>query len=117
MGSSRLSPSKRREEVRAHWRAHVEAQGASGQTQTAYCREHGLEPKYFSVWKGKLKRFAHSASTPPAVTAATDSAVQLVPLIIKRTSDTDLATADSLTLHVKLANGLSVAISLPDLRS
>jgi hypothetical protein len=31
------------------------AQRGSGQTQAAYCRTHGLDPKYFTRWKGKLR--------------------------------------------------------------
>lgn len=59
--------SRRREDIWAGWRAHLEAQRASGQTQAAYCGARGLDPRYFSVWKGKLageKRSVGKASAP-----------------------------------------------------
>jgi len=52
MTTRRLSPSRRREDVRAWWAEHLAAQGRSGQTQAAYCRARGLDPKYFTLWKG-----------------------------------------------------------------
>ncbi|MBW4051346.1 MAG: hypothetical protein HIU85_07775 [Proteobacteria bacterium] len=30
-------------------------QRKSGQAQVAYCRARGLDPKYFTRWKGKLR--------------------------------------------------------------
>lgn len=50
-----LSPSRRREEVRTWWAEHLTAQRKSGRTQAAYCRARGLDPKYFTLWKGKLR--------------------------------------------------------------
>ena len=43
MAVTRLSPSRRREDIRAWWAAHLEAQRRSGQSQVAYCRSQGIE--------------------------------------------------------------------------
>jgi hypothetical protein len=40
--------------IRRRWQQRVNAQQASGIPQTQWCRENGIEPKYFSLWKGKL---------------------------------------------------------------
>lgn len=37
---------------RAQWRKHVEAQGESGFSAAAYCREHGLSRRSFYRWRG-----------------------------------------------------------------
>lgn len=58
MTTRRLSPSRRREDVRAWWAEHLAAQGRSGQTQAAYSRARGLDPRYFTLWKGKLQATA-----------------------------------------------------------
>ena len=58
MTTNRLSPSRRREEVRAWWAEHLAAQRKSGQTQAPYCRARGLDSKYFTLWKGKLREAA-----------------------------------------------------------
>ena len=73
MARNRLSPSRRREDIRAWWAEHLAAQRKSGQTQVAYCRAQGLDPKYFTLWKGKLQPTA-VASEPrrvPVVVAPT----------------------------------------------
>jgi hypothetical protein len=49
MARNRLSPSRRREDIRAWWGEHLTAQRKSGQTQAAYCRAQGLDPKYFTL--------------------------------------------------------------------
>jgi len=33
----------------------MKAQQDSGQSQVAYCRARGLDPKYFTLWKRKLR--------------------------------------------------------------
>src|SRR5476651_2258488 len=47
--------SSHREDIRAWWSDHLQAQRDSGQTQVAYCRARGLDPKYFTLWKRKLR--------------------------------------------------------------
>ncbi len=63
--------SRRQADVRAWWRHHIGAQAASGLRQAEYCRDHGLDPKYFSLWKGKLARAAQQGD---AAGAANDPA-------------------------------------------
>lgn len=111
MVSSQTRPSRRNERVWVRWAEHVEAQGASGQTQKDYYREHALDPRYFSVWKSKLKRSAHPAAKASAIKAAG------VPLVIRKAVDADRSRddADPLAIHGKLANGLGVDL-LADFR-
>lgn len=37
------------------WESHVEAWQTGGQTQRAYCREHGLSLASFGYWRRKLR--------------------------------------------------------------
>jgi len=37
--------------IRAWWADHLRAQRESGQRQVVYCRDRGLDPKYFTPWK------------------------------------------------------------------
>jgi len=111
MGSRRLH-SRRREEIWARWRAHREAQRASGQTQVAYCRRHGLDPRHFSVWKSKLKR---AKGTAPAANGPTKgSGLRMVPVVIRSGSGTvsHVGAAEPLTIHLHLSNGLSVSMTI-----
>ncbi len=43
-----------REERRAHWEEHIERWRQSGQSKSAYCRTHELNPASFYRWLGKL---------------------------------------------------------------
>jgi hypothetical protein len=74
-----------------------------------------LDPRYFSVWKGKLKRAERTARQALAPEGAKHSAVPLVPLVIKSSSGTDASSADPLTIHLRLPNGLSVSMTIPSL--
>jgi len=47
MNVTRLSPSRRRKDVRAWWSEHLQAQRHSGETQAEYCRARGIDAKYF----------------------------------------------------------------------
>ena len=47
------------DEPAAQWQPHLEAWENSGQSQAAYCREHGLVKSRFTYWKLKLKPAAH----------------------------------------------------------
>ena len=69
------------------WQDHIMAWQASGLTQAAYCRQHGLNPSTFSSWW----RYVRSLPAPgtsglvpiqvtPAVTAPTG------PLVLRLTS-------------------------------
>jgi hypothetical protein len=114
MGSTGSQRSRRREEIWAQWRGHLEAQRASGQTQLAYCQAHGLEAKHFSVWKSKLKRAAEAS---PARGTAKPSKLRLVPLVIRNRLGTheSAATTEPLTIHLQLPNGLAVSMSVASL--
>ena len=43
-----------KDERAEYWRGHVSAWRASGQTQRAYCAEHGLKPHGLSYWQLRL---------------------------------------------------------------
>jgi len=36
------------------WKKHLEAQPQSGQTQIAYCKQHGISDKAFTYWKRRM---------------------------------------------------------------
>ena len=44
-----------------HWKRHIEAWQASGLTQAAYCREHGLNANTFSARRHDWRRRASAA--------------------------------------------------------
>lgn len=101
--SNKRRPSRRSRSARAKWQRHIEAQRRSGEKQTAYCRARGLDPRYFSVWKGKL---AKAAQVVPA----------LVPVRIERTATMAAVSSEagesdlSCTLSVRLPNGMVLDI-------
>ena len=47
-----------KDERAEYWRGHVSAWRASGQTQQAYCAEHGLKPHGLSYWQFRLPAVA-----------------------------------------------------------
>ncbi len=49
-----LSRKAENEQKRRHWQKHLQDWAASGQTQTAYCREHDLSLHRFQYWKKRL---------------------------------------------------------------
>lgn len=59
---------------RARWEGHVSAWSQSGLTQSVYCREHGLLPKLFSAWVGRMKRSSAELATP----------LTMVPVVVQR---------------------------------
>lgn len=106
---------QRSEEVRGKWAAHVAAWRACGGRQSDYCRERGLDPKYFSIWKGRLG--ARAAAGEPARLAPT-----LVPIVVTA-APRDLAL-DARTnrdaefsVGVTLPNGIALNIRLPSVRA
>jgi hypothetical protein len=117
MGSRRWLPSRRREAAWARWREHLAAQTRSGQTQVAYCRSQGLDPTQFSTWKRKL---AGDTGKAPEADRPSTSAVEFLPLVIKRTQATDTPDMSSspeksepMTIRVILRNGISVVMQIP----
>jgi len=96
--------SRRSRKARASWQRHLSVQRSSGQSQAAYCRKHRLDPRYFSVWKGKLAREARGVSRHAGATPA------LVSVRIKRGAAAGPveARANDLSsgLIVRLPNGV-----------
>ena len=113
MTAMRLSPSRRREDKRTWWRNHLRAQRESGQTQAAYCRAHGLDPRYFTRWKGKLR--------PDRGTVVRSSPARLVPVVIRSEraasrpvacESSSTSTAVPIRLNLNLGNGMSMSLEL-----
>jgi hypothetical protein len=113
MTATRFSPTGRREDKRTWWRNHLQAQRESGQTQAAYCRTHGLDPRYFTRWKGKLR--------PPRGAVVRGSPARLVPVVIRseRAASRSVAcelsstsTAVPIRLTLNLGNGMSMSLEL-----
>lgn len=77
--SPRSNRPRRSARIRAKWQQHITAQQVSGLTQAAYCREHGVDAKYFSLWKSKLaKPEAIAPSATPQLAKP-----ELIPVIVK----------------------------------
>lgn len=58
------APRRLNQTIRAKWQHHLAAHQTSGLTQAAYCREQGIDAKYFTLWKSKLRsRLAPTMST------------------------------------------------------
>jgi len=76
-------PDSRSAKVRATWRQHIDAQLASGLNQAEYCRAHGLQPKYFSLWKRRLDVAAPTAEAASAAGAPAPVVLPLIPVTIK----------------------------------
>ena len=107
MARNRLSPSRRREDIRAWWAEHLAAQRKSGQTQTAYCRAQGLDPKYFTLWKGKL-RDAEMADLPRMVPVVIASATEPpVPSMLEKP-----IASSVVSLLLALGNGMSLSFEI-----
>ena len=114
MSATRLSPSRRREDIRAWWAAHVKAQRDSGQSQVAYCRARGLDPKYFTLWKRRQRDLR--------VSAKPIEAPGLIPVVV-RADRMALAPATPrgepthepaaiVALRLSLGNGISLSLEV-----
>lgn len=111
MHVTRLSPLRRREDIRAWWSNHLQAQQDSGQTQAAYCRARGVDPKYFTLWKRKLLVGAQARG--PA------ERPRLVPVVLRSTrapagaATTEASpTAAAVAIRLNLGNGMSLSLEL-----
>jgi hypothetical protein len=114
MSATGLSPSRRREDIRAWWAAHLKAQQDSGQSQVAYCRARGLDPKYFTLWKRKLRE--------PQGSGETIEPARLVPVVVrahKPVSPSKVAQekrasepATVVALRLSLGNGISLSLEV-----
>ncbi len=114
MSATRLSPSRRREDIRAWWAAHMKAHQDSGQSQVAYCRARGLDPKYFTLWKRKLRE--------PRGSGETIEPARLVPVVVrahKAVSPSKVAREKRacepsaiVALRLSLGNGISLSLAV-----
>jgi len=109
-----------RSTARARWQQHLSAQQTSGQSQADYCRAHGFNPKYFSLWKRKLRLMA--GPLPAAEKTQDTMAAAFVPVTVRSTPlpatpDTHPVASGArpplnLVLKATLRNGLTVELAL-----
>ena len=122
--------------ARLFWQQHLDAWRASGLRQAEYCRQHGLPPKYMTLWKRKLTDLAAgsapaAAPAPPAPAKsdrkrrrkADRSTPTLLPVVVtqaqasttKRSPSVEkprtLAPFES-SLRVTLPNGVAISLEL-----
>jgi len=81
------------DQLRKIWKTHIERWEQSGQTQVAYCRDHGLKPHQFTYWK---KRFGR-----------TDTDISFVPLRFSR--NLPVAVTGS-TINLFTQNGFKIEV-------
>lgn len=109
MNVTRLSPLRGRKDVRAWWSEHLQAQQHSGQTQVAYCRTRGIDPKYFTLWKRKL--------IDASVASERDEPPRLVPVVVRsepaRSAATEVnASSAAVAIRLNLGNGMSLSLEV-----
>lgn len=78
------------------WKQHMSDWQASGLTQAAYCREQGLNERYFSQWKKKLLNSREEDMQ--SMTGAGFVPVEVLP-----------AESDK-TISIELPNGIRISI-------
>lgn len=83
----------------AEWRALFEAQASSGVKAAAFCRERGVDPKYFSLRRRQLL-----GELPPS--AARSACPAFVPVAIPR-SQAALEVQIGATLQLRLPTSVS----------
>ena len=114
MNVTQLSPSRRREDIRAWWAEHLKAHRDSGQSQANYCRARGVDPKYFTLWKRKLREERSPAKTIESprlvpVTVRPDRS-RLAPDLPH--SEPAAAPAAVVAIRLNLGNGISVSLEV-----
>jgi hypothetical protein len=92
----------------------MKAHQDSGQSQVAYCRARGLDPKYFTLWKRKLRE--------PRGSGETIEPARLVPVVVrahKAVSPSKVARekrssepATIVALRLSLGNGISLSLEV-----
>ena len=107
MTRNRLSPSRRREDIRAWWAEHLAAQRKSGQSQAAYCRAQGLDPKYFTLWKGKLQARAAASETRMVPVVVAPAAQPPVSALCETASASTIVS-----LRLSLGNGMALSLEI-----
>ena len=79
-------------DLTGQWLPHIEAWEKSGQSQSAYCREHNLVKSRFTYWKLKLR--------PTASCRQTDSVSGFVPVRVQGNAISGLT--------LRLPNGITI---------
>ena len=106
--TGRPTRAQRSSEVRAKWGAHVAAWKATCGRQSDYCRAQALDPKYFSIWTGRLERVAAAGAAP----ATTETAAALVPVVIRANTSrgviVDRVPGEEVGMSVTLPNGIAL---------
>ncbi len=86
-------------QLKDHWKNHIEAWQASGLSQNAYCREHGLKSNQLCYWKRKL-----TTAKVDAGVVSTASSKAFVPLSVNTS-----ASQPSQSLCLRLPNGCELS--------
>ena len=100
------SLSLRSVEIRRRWQQRVSDQQASGIRQTLWCLQNGIQPKYFSHWKGKLAKAA-ATERAPAPTSVPQVPVTIRPTVAK------VVAPSGVGVTVTLPNGIGQSFDLP----
>jgi hypothetical protein len=90
----------------AEWQKHVNTQATSGLSQSDYCRAHQLNIKYFSFWKGKLRKAAKSAAHSDV------NSIDLIPVVVKNTRNTKTAPSAPTTGTPNISANPSIYIDM-----
>lgn len=114
MNVARLSPSRRREDIRAWWAEHLQAQRDCGQSQANYCRALGLDPKYFTLWKRKLRdeRSVLKPVDPPRLVPVVLRSNRSAPAPSLPRSEAANAPAAVVAICLNLGNGISLSLEV-----
>lgn len=59
--------------TKEQWRALIQAQATSGLSATEFCKQHGLNDKYFSLRKQQLRQPLSGSAFVPVAKAVGDS--------------------------------------------
>lgn len=88
-----------REEKRSHWANHLKQWGASGISQSDYCRQHQLKPHQFTYWK-------HVFNDPKNVNPGTENSFVAVQVTRPSVQSTQGMT-------IQLPNGIHIKSPQP----
>lgn len=90
----------KQEANRAHWLEHVSTWSKSGLTQSAYCRQHGINAALLSAWVVRVRKGSEELAHPGAT---------LVPLMVE--SDDVKCTANQVAIVVEHKSGWQLHLS------
>ena len=96
MDTSHLSA----DELRAFWRGHLAHWRTSGQSQAAYCREHGLTDHRFRYWKRCFQ--------PEGVAHEPSGAEEFLPVQLVSRSATPAIIDSGITVRLPTGLGLEL---------